>query len=250
MKIHLSLQSAAALLLICVTAQATAQESDPVTHFIQSMVQMHQDKSLCLDSPSSPTVRANLAKYLRMRGDQGSVTPKTLAMAMWSLYPCPFSPYRTELRYATERDVEGVWLFPESSQKLRFPLKASRQGPAGPLAVKCDAVGYYANGELRHALIAGRQACPFEAADDLEVARKNPQVSTWTMPRPGRLVVTRADVENHVEEWEVFSVATAFTANEVPFSPGDLVAYIRKENGNDVGVASQFRHLRRLPASR
>ena len=206
---------------------------------------MNQDKSMCIDDPHSSTVRMNLIAYLRKMGEQNSVTPKELAIAMWALYPCPFSPFRSELRLATEKDLEGVWLFPESSQKLRFPLKSGRQSPAGPVPVKCDAVGYYPNGELRHAIITGQTACPFAKATDLDVARKN-LVSTWTLLRPGRISVTRTDVANHIEEWDVFSVVTPFSFNDVQFSVGDLVAYVRRENGNDVGAATQFRHLKRL----
>lgn len=241
------LSNALVLLLFGVATSVAAEESDPMSEFIQGMFQMHQDKTMCIDSPSSPMVRKNLITYLKMMGEQTSATPKALAMAMWALYPCPFSPFRPELRLAAEKDVEGVWLFPESSQKLRFPPKSGRQSPAGPVPVRCDAVGYYPNGELRHALVVGQIACPFEKASDLDVARKNPIVSTWSLDRPGRIVVARTDVANHIEEWDVFSVVMPFAFNDVQFSAGDLVAYVRKENGNDVGAATQFRHLRRLP---
>jgi hypothetical protein len=42
-------------------------------------------------------------------------------------------------------------------------------------------------------------------------------------------------------------VQTPFTFNDVQFTAGDLVAYVRRENGNEVGAATQFRHLQRLP---
>ncbi|WP_169720493.1 hypothetical protein [Azonexus hydrophilus] len=235
------------LLLVGIAANVGAQEPDPLTKFIQDMAQMHQAKTMCLDSSSSPAVRANIITYLKTMGEQNSATAQTLAVSMWTLYPCPFSPFRPELRPATEKDIEGVWLFPESSQKLRFPPKSGRQGPAGPMPVRCDAVGYYSNGELRHAVIAGQAACPFGKAADLDVARKNPIVSTWRLYRPGRIAVTRTDVANHIEEWDVFFVVTPFTFSDVQFAEGDLVAYVRKENGNDVGAATQFRHLKRLP---
>jgi len=235
------------LLLSAAAANVGAQEPDPVDKFIQDMVQMHQDKSMCVANPSSPAVRTNVITYLKVMGEQISVTPKALATAMWTLYPCPFSPFRPELRLATQTDVEGVWLFPESSQKLRFPPRSGRQSPAGPVPVKCDAVGYYANGELRHAVIAGKVACPFGKATDLDVARKNPVVSNWALLRPGRIAVTRTDIANHIEEWDVFFVNTPFSFDDVQFSSGDLVAYVRRESGNDVGAATQFRHLKRLP---
>jgi hypothetical protein len=235
------------LSLVGISANVAAQESDSMTKFIQEMTQIHQAKTLCLDNPSSPAVQTSIVSYLQMRGEQNSVTSQTLALTMWALFPCPFSPFRPELRLATEKDLEGAWLFPESSQKLRFPSKLGRQSPAGPVPVKCDAVGYYPNGELRHAIIAGQAACPFGKAADLDVARKNPIVSTWRLKVPGRIAVTRTDVANHIEEWDAFYVVMPFKFNDVQFSEGDLVAYVRKEKGNDVGAATQFRHLRRLP---
>lgn len=238
--------------LLCVNAErlfAQERQPDPMAKFIQDMVQMHQEKTLCIDKTSSPqAIRANVVAYLKTTGEESSVTGKSLAAALWALYPCPFSPSRQELRPATDKDIEGVWLFPGSSQKLRFPPQSSRQSPAGHVPVKCDAVGYYANGELRHAVIAGQaMSCPFEKAADLDVARKNPRVANWALLRSGRIGVTRTDVANHVEEWDVFSVVAPFSANDVQFAAGDLVAYVRKENGNEVGAATQFRHLKRLP---
>jgi hypothetical protein len=227
----------------------TQAQTAQMDQFIDGMRQMHQDSTLCVEksAPTAP-IRRQLVAFLQASGAQRTVTPQALAMAMWTQFPCPFSPLRPELRPATEQDVEGVWLFPETSQKLRFPPRSSRQPPTGRAPVKCDAVGHYPGGELRHAVIAGQAAtCPFARADDLEVARRHPGVSTWAMPGAGRVVVTRTDVANHVEEWEVFIVTAPFAFDEVAFSAGDLVAYVRKENGNDVGMATQFRHLRRLP---
>jgi len=82
------------LLLSAAAANVGAQEPDPVDKFIQDMVQMHQDKSMCVANPSSPAVRTNVITYLKVMGEQISVTPKALATAMWTLYPCPFSPFR------------------------------------------------------------------------------------------------------------------------------------------------------------
>jgi hypothetical protein len=217
--------------------------------FIDGMLQMHRDSTLCVEQ-SVPTaaIRQQLVAFLQATGAQGTVTPQALAMAMWARFPCPFSPLRNGLRPATTRDIEGVWLFPETSQKLRFPPRSSRQSPAGRAPVKCDAVGYYPGGELRHAVIAGQAAtCPFARAADVEAARRHPGVSTWTMPGAGRVVVARTDVANHVEAWDIFLVTAPFLFDGVAFSAGDLVAYVREENGNDLGMATQFRHLQRLP---
>jgi hypothetical protein len=119
-------------------------------------------------------------------------------------------------------------------------------GPAGPLPVKCDGVGYFEGGELRHAVVAGVARCPFEKSSDLDAARKLPQVSRWSVLREGRVGVTRTDVSGHIEEWDVYVVAAHFDYQDVSFREGDLVAYLRRENGNEVGASTQFRHLQRL----
>lgn len=230
------------------TSFAQEIQPDPLSKFLQDMFQMHQGKTLCSDGTASlKSIRANVANYLKVNGLVATATPPVVATALWTLYPCPFSPFRSELRPATANDIEGVWLFPEGSQKLRFGPNSSQKSPAGPLPVKCDAVGYYSNGELRHAVIAGQAKCPFEKAADLDVARKNPRVSNWSLLRDGRIGVTRTDVANHIEEWDVYSVVTPFSVNDVQFVAGDLIAYVRRENGNEAGVATQFRHLQRLP---
>lgn len=238
------------VLTAAVAQVSSAQEpqADPFTKFIVEMVQTNQGKSLCVGgSTSVHALRTNVVNHLKATGAERSATPQVVAAAIWSLYPCPFSPVGANLRPATENEITGVWLFPENSQKLRFPPKSQRQTPAGPMQVKCDAVGYYPNGELRHALIAGRATCPFEKAADMDVARKNPRVSDWSLLRPGHIGVTRTDVANHIEEWDVYSVVAPFSFSNVSFEVGDLVAYARRENGNEVGAATQFRHLKRLP---
>lgn len=229
---------------------AFAQESlpNPLSEFILGMFRMHQGKTLCADgSTMFSSIRSNVANYLKVNDLLAKATPPVVATAVWTLYPCPFSPSRSELRPAGANDIEGVWLFPESSQKLRFGPNSPQKSPAGPLPVKCDAVGYYSNGELRHAVIAGQAKCPFEKAADLDIARKNPRVSDWALLRDGRIGVNRTDVANHIEEWDVYAVVTPFAVNDVQFLAGDLIAYARKENGNKFGAATQFRHLQRLP---
>ena len=95
--------------------------------------------------------------------------------------------------------------------------------------------------------MSGKVECPFRKASDMDVARRNPVVSTWSMLRDGRVSVARTDVQNHIEEWDIYAVTQAFEFREIKLQPGDLVAYVRRENGNEVNAATQFRHLQRLP---
>jgi len=239
-----------ALLIGSASTNSEAQESpqDPLSKLVWEMFQMHQGKTLCsVGSTNLSAVRADVVDYLKVKGSSDAVTAQAVATALWTLYPCPFSPIRSELRPAANKDINGVWLFPESSQKFRFGPRSSRQSPAGPLPVKCDAVGYYPDGELRHAMSAGKSKCPFEKAADLEDARKNPRVASWSVLRDGRISVSRTDVANHIEEWDVYAVTSPFSVYDVQFAVGDLVAYVRRENGNEVGAATQFRHLQKLP---
>ena len=220
---------------------------DPVSKLIWEMGQMHQGKTICfVGSTSIPEIREKVLSYLKL-GVGDSINSQKVAMAMWTLFPCPFSPARTELRPALLKDVEGVWLYPPSSQKLRYGPRSTQQPPTGTVPTKCEAIGYFPGGELRNAVLGGNAQCPFEKATDLDQARKNPRVSSWELINEGRVAVTRTDVVNHIEEWDTYVVQSAFTMYAVQFSVGDVVTYLRKEKGNEVGAATQFRHLQRLP---
>jgi hypothetical protein len=62
----------------------------------------------------------------------------------------------------------------------------------------------------------------------------------WKMLRNVMLKITRSDLPNHFEEREVFSVTRHFEAASIQFDQCELVAYLRKENGNDFNVATVF----------
>lgn len=221
--------------------------SDPLSRLIWDMFQMRRGKTLCLaDATPLPAVRANVANQLRRMGAGADPSRQAVAVALWTLYPCPFSPLRSELRPATETDIQGVWLFPEDSQRLRSWLRVARRPADGAPAARCDAVGYYPNGELRHAVVGNPAPCPFRKAADLEAAVQDPASSHWSLLRDGRIRITRGDPVDQVEEWDVYSVLAPFQVEDVQFKAGDLVAYARREAGNEVNAATQFHHLRRL----
>jgi hypothetical protein len=66
------------------------------------------------------------------------------------------------------------------------------------------------------------------------------------MLRDGRLAVTRTDVAQ-IEEWDLFMVTEPFQVQDLKLQPGELIAYVRRESGNELNAATQFLHLRRLP---
>jgi len=204
---------------------------------------------LCFGAGESlATVRPVVEAELERVGVKGLPTPNEIMLAMFTRYPCPFSPYRPALRLAGPGDVEGAWIFPEASQKLRYPPKSSAWNEFRVSPVKCEGVGYFAAAEARVVEIRGAAAaCPFARSADFAVARANPQVSSWQMNEAGRLSISRTDVQGHVEEWEVFVVEQPFDLAGVQFKVGDLVAYLRKLRNGNANIASAFRHLRRLP---
>ncbi len=217
-----------------------------LNRFVEVMLQKHQGKTLC-PSPSSSIDSISSSILKELGNDAYRKDPKVIATTIWTLYPCPFSPFRPELKPASQKDIEGVWLFPESSQKLRFAPESNQKSPLDPLPVKCDAIGFYPGGELRTALMGGKDKCPFEKSSDLDLARTGPRVSSWSLIGEGRISITRTDLKNYIVEWDIYTVLSPFSFNDVQFKKGDLLGFLRKENGNTVNAATQFRHLTRLP---
>lgn len=234
---------------LVITGSASAQsEPDPLTKLITEMFRTHGSKTLCLPPNGVPveSIRSNILARLRTDGPDTSVTAQKAAETLWTLYPCPFTPFRKELRAATSADVAGAWVYARESQFLRRGPSATQQPFSGPLAITCEAVGYFPDGELRTAIFTGQRNCPFESASDFDSSRQLPRVSSWRFLRDGRIAVTRTDVQNHIEEWDVYVVTEPFEFSGVNFYAGDLVSYARRGQGNEVGAATQFRHLKRL----
>lgn len=229
-----------------VTAQSNLE--NPIGSVINQVFQENNSKFLCLNSESSlKAIRKSVEDYLKNNGKENTTDANEIAKAAYTIFPCPFSPYREELEVATEKEIEGVWLYPETSQKLRYGPKSPKWSrPPGILPTKCESVAYYPGGEARNAQFNGQMACPFVSAKDMDVSRSNPKVVTWKMIKNGTMKMTRTDIENHIEEWEIFYVKKPFDMATVHFNEGDLVEFLRREKGNDFNVATIFRHLHRL----
>jgi hypothetical protein len=237
------------LLLMFGVSAAHAQETpeDPVDKAILSVFQKSRANVLCLTSDSSlPVIRKDIETLLRKQGIENP-SATNVAKAAYTLFPCPFSPYREELRPATAKDIEGVWLYPEASQKLRFGPQSPMRAKLAATPIRCEAVAYYPGGEARNAQVTSRMACPFAKTRDMNLSRATPRVASWKMIREGTVAISRTDVQDHVEEWEIFLVTKSFEFVGVKFDTGDLLAYLRRERGNDVNAATVFRHLQRLP---
>ena len=220
---------------------------DAIDKVIIALFRDHNSKLLCLNEDSSlPAIKSAVEARLQKTPSRTPASDYAIARAVYTEFPCPFSPYRKELKVATAKDVEGVWLYAEASQKLRFgPGSANWTANRLP-PIRCEGVAYYPDGDARVVQILGSFPCVFHSAKDMDVSRKNPRVATWAVSDEGRLAITRTDVAGHVEEWEVFVVTSAFEVQRFRFDVGDLVQYLRRERGNEFNAATTFRHLQRL----
>lgn len=169
---------------------------------------------------------------------------KDLAIAVYTAFPCPFSPIRPELRQAKKEDLIGNWLSPESSIKLHFPPKSKAWNTPSIPPLKCEGVSYLENGTARVIQVHGEPKCPDN--NTLLGLNSLPVVSTWGLLPNGRLKIARSDVPNHFEEWEIFVVESSFKIHGIDFVSGDLVGYLRRAPGNEINASSMFRHLKRL----
>jgi hypothetical protein len=176
-----------------------------------------------------------------------TVTQDAVEKAVLTLFPCPFSPLRPELVAATAKNIAGVWLFPYDSQPYRYGSKSPLQPTSPDQAISCEVIGYYAGGELRTGTSMGAKTpCPFRKAADVDPARKRPRVANWKMTSNGHLKVTRSDIKDYVEEWDIYLVTKAFQVLNMEIKARDLVAFRRSEKDSDRNASTEFRHLQRL----
>jgi hypothetical protein len=173
----------------------------------------------------------------------------TFVKAVYTAFPCPFTPLRPELRPATKRDVTGVWLVPNASGRLRHgPKSTAWTKPAGLPPIKCEGIVLHVSGVYRVAQLRadpkGDLPCP--QLEQLKELEGTPSESSWQLVAGNRIRVTRTDIPGHFEEWEAFAVATSFTFSGIAFNVGDVVAYLRGEQGNEINASTTFRHLQRL----
>jgi hypothetical protein len=245
------------VLLCAIAGQGLGQDKEDkekeaqvalMNKFIVDTFNTHQGKTLCmLGNVPVAAVRAMVVAKLQVSGVGAgeTATQPQVETALWTLFPCPFSPFRAELLPATAKDVQGVWLFPEDSQPYRFGPRSDKQPTTREQAITCEVVGFYPKGELRTGSVAGAKTCPFRKAADADPARKRPRVLIWSMPSNGRLKVTRTDDKDYVEEWDIFAVTKTFRALSLEIKASDLIAY-RRDKDSDVNASTEFRHLQRL----
>jgi hypothetical protein len=225
---------------------ARSQTQDLADSALLSAFQRDNAKLLCLSKAGSlKETRELLNPYIKDIDVTDEASYSALAIAVYTAFPCPFSPSRRELRAATRGDVVGTWLVPAPSGKLRHGPKSRAWAPTPGMApIKCEGVSYHESGEYRVMHVRGDFACP--DAGRMQSMRSMPRVSSWTVLPNGRVKITRTDFPAHFEEWEIYAVRSAFEYLDVKFAAGDLVAYLRREPGNDINAVTTFRHLQPL----
>lgn len=190
-------------------------------------------------------MRALLEPFIKSIDPNDQASYSALAVAVYTAFPCPFSPMRAELRPSTRDELIGSWIFPDESLRLRHGPKspAWRESPGVP-AIKCEAVTFNESGGYRVLQIRGQFACP--TGKDMRAMSGLPSVQAWAMSHNGRVNISRSDVPTQFEEWEIYSVQSPFEFFSIRFAAGDLVAYLRRDPANAINAATTFRHLQPL----
>jgi hypothetical protein len=201
---------------------------------------------VCLGKTSSLSeIREQIRPYIKDIDTSKQESFAAVVTAVYTAFPCPFSPAREELRAATRADVVGTWLVPDASGKLRHGPNSPAWGiPAGVPPVRCEGIAMHESGEYRVMQIRGQFLCP--ELSTMQGMRALPRVQSWEVLPSGRIKITRTDVPEATEEWEFFRVQKEFEFFGIKFVTGDLVAYMRRAPGNEINVAYAFRHFQAL----
>ena len=225
---------------------AYAQTLDVANDILVSTFQRHGGNFLCAGKGGSlREIREVFNPFIKEIDIANPSSVTALTVAVYTVFPCPFSPYRPELRQANKGEIQGTWLVPIGSGKFRYgPKSPSWIGAPGVPPIRCEAISFHESGEYRVAQVRGDFPCP--DVNQMQMMRALPRVSSWGVTTNERVKISRNDLPNYVEEWEVFFVQSPFEFFGVQFAVGDLAAYLRREPGNEINAVTTFRHLRSL----
>ncbi|MGV3742597.1 MAG: hypothetical protein ACO1NO_09845 [Burkholderiaceae bacterium] len=236
-----------ALLALPVMSFAQPASADLARDALVSVFQRDGGNLVC--SPGNvglPEMKSLLAPFIQDIDLSEPSSYPAVAKAVYAAFPCPFSPRRAELVPATKEDLIGAWVFPDVSVRLRHPPRSAELLMRPSIQhIKCEGILFEGNGEYRVVEVRGQLDCP--TSNSLAAMKRLPQVSLWSLLTSGQVKITRTDVPSHFEEWEVFRVRDAFSFASVQFASGDLVAYLRRSPGNNIGASTIFRHLQPAP---
>lgn len=235
------------------------QQDDMFITMINKMAAEEQRSTLCFAEPiNARKILYELDSYFKNQSNNSAPTTKDYFLAIWKLYPCPFSPYTGNARPAASNDLVGVWRVPKTSLKLRMTESIAKRNQKHIYAtnkIDCDIYAYYSDGGARHIAASEKElrlvpsefvSCPI-SAKEIEWTKKNKEIVSWNLIKPGRMKLTRSDLPEHIEEWDVFVVTKPFDFEGATFSPGDLLQYARILTSEDMDIALAFVHLQKLP---
>lgn len=205
---------------------------------------------ICVPQGQSVTdVARGVEARLKADGVAGLPSPRRIVQAMRTEFACPFPPYRAELKPAGQADVEGQWVTPVESMRMRFPPRSRAQLAARANRLRCEAVGFFNDRDQRELQAPASDAtCPFTQLAAFEEVRRSPRTAEWSLPGPGKLVVQPANPAALAEEWDAYIATDAFAYGGVAFRVGDLLLWQRRRSETSLNAAVRFRHLRRLRA--
>ncbi|MCB5206548.1 hypothetical protein [Methylovorus mays] len=146
---------------------------------------------------------------------------------------------------ANKDEIVGFWrLIPVAEYRKPHQITPD------PWPSMCQWFAYYDDGSLK-TIEKLREPCGNLSNASLSEAMKNtPAIISWKhsaaaklTQQPSLISVTRSDVKNYLELWDVLYVTEAFPKEKPEFLPGDLILNLVDMK---TGKALYIRHLRRL----
>jgi hypothetical protein len=191
----------------------------------------------CPTAPARATVPPTRAGERALRGQDW--LSRILIVVLLSI-PAIHQAAWAQERSATRDEIVGSWEM--------VPLSPARQPNviANPWPAPCQWYRYSSSGTVFN-MNESPGPCRKTSSQDLDKAAANlSPVVFWkyeisTATSKGVLVVTRTDVKNYVEYWNVHVVTQATPE----FKSGDLLMYLMKIDSGKA-VVSWIRHLRRI----
>ncbi len=244
----LKLLAATFVVALPTLSSAQPSKSDVADQAIAAAFGRDNRVLLCLDQGKThQDIRAKLDPLLGNIDPAKDESFRPILAVIYTAFPCPFSPVRPELERATAQEVIGSWIFAQPSMVLRHgPNSPAWRRPAGLPPIACEAILIEEDGTYRVMQVSGSNPCPTNESEVSEKFGSLPKVSSWKLEVGQRFRVDRSDVPSQFEEWDVFSVKTSFAVGQIKFNEGDLVGYFRRDQRNEMGAATMFRHLQRL----
>ena|GEM_PF-5723860 len=245
-KLALYLASLAVMLL---SGHALSQPVSPMDtiNLMAQMVSDYDGKSICAKSAKVMELAQALHNYSTAHPEKGDrLSQKDIYISLIERFPCPFNPKQAPVRRATNTDLFGYWeLVPES---IRIKTNLFRKDP---FPSNCQYFFFSEDRDMRSIDMIVNDACPSVTVTDFKAAKALPKVIDWKVESSGNLEITRTDIPNYIESWDVFIATTSFTQSGVTFKPGDLLLFMAQfgQTKRDGLGTLYFRQFRKFAGS-